>query len=212
MMELDEEHRERVFRSVVSDLERGTLGDAESMRRAAHSTKWLEGERRLFEPLVALLENPSPEVRASAAECLGHLKLVECLEPLIARIERSFGEKSSEGEPFRQEALRALGNSRREEAIAYLEAVMYGSVHTGLWSEDERSLAVEGLTGFALSGNTRALMILSRGLEASERLVRELSRFAMLEISERKYWHGKGYHSIIARFEGSGKEDEGKDG
>jgi hypothetical protein len=211
-MELDEEHRERVFESVVSDLVHGSQGDAESMRRAAHSTKWLEGERRLLEPLLLLLENQSPDVRTSAAECLGHLRLAECLESLKSGIEKSFREETSTGEPFRQEAIRAIGNCGRDEAIPYLEAVMYEKIHEGLWSEDERSLAVESLTDFALAGSLPALEVLARGLGAGERLVKELSRFAMLEISERKFWHGKGYHSIIARFEVSKKDEGERDG
>lgn len=213
-MELDEEHRERVYESVVSDLQGGALGDVESMRRAAHSTKWLEGERRLLEPLFLLLQNPNLEVRASAAECLGHLKLVECLEPLRSAIEKSFEE---EQEPdvagaFRQEAIRAYGKCGQEKAIPHLEIIMHAKVHPGLWSEDERALAVEALTDCALSGSMRALEILAHGLDSEDKFVKELSRCALLEISDSRFWRGKGYHSIMARFEGSKKESGEKNG
>lgn len=208
-MELDKTQKKRVFDLCLKDLESSSHGDLASLKRAIYAVKWLEGEKKLLEPLLNLLEKGAAEIRIGVIECLGHLKLTDCIEPLISQIERSFEmEDEEKSRAIREEAIRALATNGQEGAIDYLESVMHERIHCGMWSEDERSLAVESLTRFALSGSMRALEILSDGLDAPDRFIKELARESMLEISERRFWLGRGYHSFTARFEEEKNGDE----
>jgi len=196
---------DRMYELCICDLEHCSGGDPESLSRAVYAMKWLQGDHRLLEPLLELLEKGDIKVKRGVTECLGLLKLEACVAPLISVIERSFEESGNEAVLLREEAIRALGTNGHEAAIGFLEEIMCDRVHEGLWSEDERSLAVEALTSFALAGKLRALEILSNGLDNPDSFIRELSRESMIEISERRFWQDKGYHSFLARF----KDDEG---
>jgi hypothetical protein len=190
----------RMYELCIDDLERSAEGDLESLKRAVYAVRWLEGDHRLLEPLLALLVKGDIKVKQGVTECLGLLKLEECVEPLITLIKSSFEERESQTALLREEAIRALGVNGHESALDFLEEIMYDRVNKGLWSEDERSLAVEALTSFALAGKVRALEIISNGLDASDNFTRELSRESMMEISEKKFRQNEGYHSFLARF------------
>jgi HEAT repeat protein len=185
----------------VRDLARAARGDRQCLRRAVQAVKWLDGRPELLAPLVRLLEETEPDVRTYVVECLGHLKLPECVEPIIAQIEESFENAGESAGELRESAIRALGVNRHESAVDYLTAILYETGRAGAWSDDERSLAAESLIQFALGGSMRALEILAGGLESPDRLVKELSQSAMLVISERKVWDGRGYHSFTANIE-----------
>jgi|GEM_PF-5385686 len=204
-MESEKANNDRMYKICVDSLECGNSGDLESLKRAVYTVKFLEGDHRLLEPLRRFLSKGDINVKRSVTECLGMLKLEECVEPLISMIHASFQNRDQEVGSLREEAIRALGVNGHESAIDFLREVMYDRVHRGLWSEDERSLAVEALTCLALSGKLRALEILSGGLDDPDSFIRELSRESMLEISERKFWQDTGYKSFLASF----KEDEG---
>ncbi len=205
-MELGEQDEQNVFDSCVRDLARAAQGDRHSLRRAVHAVKWLEGRSELFVPLVKMLEDTEAEARMYVIECMGYLKLPECVEPIIDQIEESFETGGEAAGRLREKAIRTLGVNGQESAVDFLTSILHEEERAGMWTDDERSLAAESLIQFALHGSMKALENLARGLESTDRLVKELSRSAMLVISERKVWDGRGYHSFTAKLKGTKKD------
>ena len=130
---------------------------------------------RVMSPLVELLDDPDPEVRAQAAKTLGDPLFPESSDALIDQL-------SDDSDRVRYQAVITLGKMKEKDAIPFLLGVLVENedrdpflrhaVATALWRIDDEEALAEIAAHPLPSVRKAAVLALRRGLDPSlERLV-----------------------------------------
>jgi HEAT repeat protein len=132
----------------------------------------------LTEVLVALLSDPSSQVRMAAVEALAAMKVREAVPELcnLVRRESEFGEGAS----LREAAVRALGAIGAEAAVPTLSEVLLGKSLMSLVARPAARVAAAQM--LAKLGGARAQEALEQGTKVLSRTVRAACQRALARV------------------------------